>query len=94
MSVNKKTEPNLKRANFFYRLLTPIVCPVINLWYNSKSEPLPEIDGNYLIISNHNTNVDMIMVAASCKRPMRFVGSEHIFQKGWPQGSSCGPWLP
>ena len=83
MSVNKKTEPNLKRANFFYRLLTPIVCPVINLWYNSKSEPLPEIDGNYLIISNHNTNVDMIMVAASCKRPMRFVGSEHIFQKGW-----------
>ena len=83
MNSNIKKEPNLKRADFFYRLLRPIVYPVINIWYRSKSEPLPDIEGNYLIISNHNTNVDMIMVAASCRRPMRFVGSEHIFQKGW-----------
>ena len=83
MNSNIKKEPNLKRADFFYRLLRPIVYPVINIWYRSKSEPLPEIEGNYLIISNHNTNVDMIVVAASCRRPMRFVGSEHIFQKGW-----------
>ena len=83
MSNISKKEPNLKRADFFYNLLRPIVYPPVNWWYGCKSEPLPEIDGNYLLISNHNTNVDMIMVAASCKRPMRFVGSEHIFQKGW-----------
>ena len=84
MSSKPKNEPNLKRANFFYRILAPIVCPVVTWWYRCTCEPMPEVDGNYLIISNHNTNVDMIMVAASCNKPMRFVGSEHIFQKGWP----------
>jgi len=84
MSSKPKNEPNLKRANFFYRILVPIVCPVVTWWYRCICEPMPEVDGNYLIISNHNTNVDMIMVAASCNKPMRFVGSEHIFQKGWP----------
>ena len=67
MNSKTKNEPNLKRADFFYGLLRPIVYPVVNRWYGCKSEPLPEIDGNYLIISNHNTNVDMIMVAGSCK---------------------------
>lgn len=82
MSNNTRNDTKIKRAEFFYRLLRPIVCPPVRWWFRCDCEPLPQVEGNYLVVSNHNTNLDMIMAAASCSRPMRFVGSEHIFQKG------------
>lgn len=82
MSINTKNDLSTKRVDFFYKLLRPIVCPPIKWWFRCGCEPLPEVEGNYLLVSNHNTNLDMIMAAASSKRVMRFVGSEHIFQKG------------
>lgn len=33
---------------------------------------------NYIVLSNHATDYDMLFVASSFKKPMYFVGSEHI----------------
>lgn len=82
-NVTKK-DMSLKRANLFYRLLRPVVSVPVALWMRCSCEKLPEMEENYLFISNHNTDVDMILAAYSSPRPMRFVGSEHVFQKGWP----------
>lgn len=41
---------------------------------------------NYIVLSNHATDYDMLFVAASFKRQMYFVGSEHIarFKRLYP----------
>lgn len=41
-------------------------------------EPARNLPDNYIVLSNHATDYDMLFVAASFKRQMYFVGSEHI----------------
>lgn len=47
-------------------------------------EPVPaDIPGPYLVLSNHNTDWDPLLVALSFKRQMYYVASEHIFRWGF-----------
>lgn len=71
-----------KRHIFFYNLFLPPVKLFIKLRFGYKytiPEKLPE---NYIVISNHTTDYDMLFVGASFKRQMYFVGSEHIARWG------------
>ena len=43
----------------------------------------PKVKGPSLIVCNHNTDYDMLMVGTSFGRHMYFVGSEHIYRMGW-----------
>ncbi|MGE4483784.1 MAG: lysophospholipid acyltransferase family protein [Oscillospiraceae bacterium] len=43
----------------------------------------PRIAGPFLLVSNHNSAYDMLMVAASFFRHMYFVAGEHIFRFGF-----------
>lgn len=78
---NKKTGiPHRRRHSFYYRLLTPLVKVFLKLKFKykfkkAKTKDLPE---NYIVLSNHATDYDMLFVAMSFKRPMYFVASEHI----------------
>ena len=67
-----------KRHHVFWRLLRPLI--KVFLWckfgYTSKTaKNLPE---NYIVLSNHATDFDPLMVATSFPRQMYFVASEHI----------------
>lgn len=69
-----------KKHLFFYRLLQPVVCVFDRLylgytWDRPKKAELPE---NYLVLSNHTSDFDPVLVGASFPRQMYFVGSEHI----------------
>ena len=71
-----------KRHLVYYRLLHPLV--VLFLWIRfgyrfKKAKNLPE---NYIVLSNHTTDYDPILVGASFNRQMYFVASEHIAR--WP----------
>ena len=46
-------------------------------------EIAPKIEGPCLILSNHTTELDPVLVALSFPRQMYFVASEHVFRKGW-----------
>ncbi len=67
-----------KRHHFFWKLLRPLI--IVFLWVKfgytfKKAQDLPS---NYIVLSNHATDFDPLMVAASFPRQMYFVASEHI----------------
>ena len=59
----------------FFRLLVIVFLKCTFGYRYTKAENLPE---NYLVISNHVTDYDPILVTCSFPRQMYFVGSEHI----------------
>ena len=73
-----------KRHVFIYRLLWWPVTAVAKLKFNFKAKTVPPAEGACLILSNHNTDWDPLLVTCSFrKRHMYFVASEHIFHWGW-----------
>ena len=67
-----------KRHPIIWRLLRPLI--IVFLWckfgYTYKiAKNLPD---NYIVLSNHATDYDPLMVSASFPRQMYFVASEHI----------------
>lgn len=82
---NKKVL-NTKRHNFFYKLLRPLIILFLKCKFGYKYKKVKildkKIDGNYIVLSNHATDYDMLFVACSFKKPMYFVASEHITRWG------------
>ncbi len=67
-----------KRHWLFWKLLRPLI--IVFLWlkfgYTCKvAQGLPD---NYIVLANHTTDYDPLMVSASFPRQMYFVASEHI----------------
>ena len=71
-----------------YMLLKRIFGPLFRFIFNISSTPLPEgLPWPYLLVSNHTTDLDPVLVALSCKEHMYFVASEHVLRGG------VGAWL-
>ena len=69
-----------KWHRFIWRLINRPVTGYFRLWlcYKTKSYTLP---GPSMVISNHTTNYDPLLVAASFpKHQMYFVASEHLMR--------------
>ena len=70
---------------FFYRLLQPLVVLFVKLRFGYRFQPAKNLPEKYIVLSNHATDYDMLLVGSSFKRQMYFVGSEHIARwKVWP----------
>ena len=48
--------------------------------YDYKTTKAPKLDEPYLVVANHTTESDMLMVAAAFRRHMYFVCGEHLFR--------------
>lgn len=68
----------MKKHAFFYRLLRPLTILFAWLRFGYRYEKARDLPENYIVLSNHTTDYDMLFVAASFPRMMYFVGSEHI----------------
>ena len=66
-----------------YRILWYPVRLFTILFLHHKPAKLPHIKGPCLILANHNTDYDLLLVAAAFHRHMYFVGSEHIWRWGF-----------
>ena len=74
---------NRKGKQALYRVLAAIVGPVFRIAFR-YSCPKHKLDGPTLVVSNHVTNYDPILVGmAFPKDNMRFVASEHLFRLGF-----------
>jgi len=73
----------LFRHKVFYTLLRPPVMLFLKLKFGYSSELAGKMPGNYIVLANHNTDYDMLMVGASFRRQMYFVASEHIARWGF-----------
>ena len=70
-----------KRHIYFYNILRPLVTIFAKIKFDfhyKKAENLPD---NYIVLSNHVTDYDMLFVASSFPRHMYFIASEHIARR-------------
>jgi len=73
----------IKRHLFFYTILRPVVYLVAKVLLNYSCKPAPIVDGPYIVLANHTTNWDPVLVGCSFKKPMNFIASEHAMRMGF-----------
>ncbi len=71
-------DPISKRHTFFYKVIRPPAALFVKFKFGYTCEVAKNLPENYLVLSNHTTDYDLVFVAASFPRMMYFVGSEHI----------------
>ena len=72
-----------KKLNFFTALLRPAGYAVAKLKFGYKYKKAENLPENYIVLSNHVTDYDPILVGLSFKPQMYYVASEHITRWGW-----------
>lgn len=55
---------------------------IIHAAFDLHGEDIPIVEGNSLVLFNHNTDFDCIFAALCCPKHMYFVASEHILSVG------------
>ena len=65
----------------FWNIFQPILTPWFRRKFNFTPEKI-EADGPYLVLANHNTDWDPMLLACALPRQTYFVASEHIFRWG------------
>ncbi|NMA12009.1 MAG: 1-acyl-sn-glycerol-3-phosphate acyltransferase [Chloroflexi bacterium] len=73
----------IKFQRGFYKTVRFLLQPVFKAFLNYHSEPVRITAQPALILANHTTNLDPVMMGISFPDHMLFVASEHIFRLGW-----------
>ena len=77
----------LRRHRFHQICLTlarVLFGPLIRRVYAFKTDRPVSIDGPFLVVANHVTAADPVLLCTSFRRQMYIVASEHLMQKGLP----------
>lgn len=69
-----------KRHLFFYKFFYPFVAVFLRLKFNYRFKVAKNLPQTYIVLSNHTTDYDMLLVGLSFPRQMYFVASEHILR--------------
>ena len=72
-----------RRHVFFYKLARLLVIGFTKIKFGYRFQIAKDLPENYIVISNHATDYDVLFVATSFKRQMYFVGSSHISRWGF-----------
>ena len=65
-----------------FGILRPFVTLFMKYKFNYRYDDLSEVEGPYLLLANHNLELDPLAVGAAVKDHIYFVASEHIMRKG------------
>ncbi len=68
---------------YYYFLRVLVTLPIKSKYCYSFQKDLKKIKGPYLILANHNLNLDAALVGISFKRHMFFVASDHLTRTGF-----------
>lgn len=79
----RREERKYKRHIRLWNFIIVIVRPFIKMIFNYQYEVVPPINGPYLVVSNHNTDIDPALVGLAFKKQMYFVASEHVYRAGF-----------
>ena len=83
VQVEKKEISAHKRHQRVWNFFWYFTVPFFKLAYSYNCKKAPQINGPYLVISNHTTVLDCVLVGMSFRKQMYFVASEHVYRKGW-----------
>lgn len=74
---------NYKRHKFLWKVISPIAGPIFKPLFACDCKKAPEIKAPYLVLANHNTDIDPGFLGFSfSKQQMYFVASEHVYRAG------------
>ncbi len=76
----------LRRHRLVFKLV-PVIDLFLKFRFNYKYDSLRKIEGPYLLLANHNLELDPAFVGVAAGNHLYFVASEHILRKG------IGTWL-
>lgn len=80
MKASDKTRARHLRA---FKVLSTIIRPIFYRMYRYTPVPVTGVEGPFMVFSNHNADLDAVLVNLAFKEQMYFVASEHIFRKGF-----------
>lgn len=72
----------LQRHRLVFAILMPFVTLFTKWKFNYEYDDLSKIEGPYLLLPNHNLELDPLLVGVAAKNHLYFVASEHIMRKG------------
>lgn len=71
-----------KRHSFIWRFLRPLVKLIVWIKFNFRAKAV-DVEGPYIVLCNHVTDWDPLLLGAAFKKQMYFVASEHILRLGF-----------
>ena len=72
----------LRRHQVFFKCALPFV-HLFNKWkFNYEYDSLKDIEGPYLLLANHNLELDPLVIGDAVGKHIYFVASEHLLRKG------------
>lgn len=74
-------EKERRRLQGFYTFFRVVLGPFLRPSFHGT--PYTPKSGSYLLLANHNTDMDPLYLGLNFPRVMRFVASEHLFRKGF-----------
>ncbi len=72
-----------KRHVRVYGFFKWLLSPALRRKFNIQCELIPEAEGPCLILANHNTDYDPLLMGLCVRKQTYYVASEHIFRKGF-----------
>lgn len=72
----------LQRHRLVYTILQPVIKIFMQLKFGYEYDDLSKEEGPYLLLANHNLELDPAAVGVASRKQLYFVASEHILRKG------------
>ena len=66
-----------------YHLIRKLVSPLFKWKFNYSYPLVHDVEGPYIVLANHNLELDPIIVGAAAGQQLYFVASEHLSRKGF-----------
>lgn len=65
----------------FYKFAIKVVKGLLSVFilFNAKGKENIPKDGAFLLCANHHSNMDPVLIAAGCSRPLTFMAKEELF---------------
>lgn len=82
MDKAKKEARDRKRHARAFRFFKILLTPIFKLKFNYTFDKIPKLDKPFLLLANHNLNVDAVLVDMASENHMYFVASEHLLRGG------------
>lgn len=73
----------LRRYKIAFAFFRFFMKPWMRLKFRYRYDSMKDIKGPYLLLANHNMEMDPILMGIAAKRQLFFVASEHIARKGF-----------
>ena len=71
-----------KRTRWFTAFLRALAAPFFRWKFGYRYDDFSAVPGPYLLLANHNMDLDPALLGVASGQDIRFVASEHVLRKG------------